>query len=67
MVGQSTTLKKLNDKKKMELIGLIENLKTHQMEKNVREEKALQRKKILAFKSTPTISDETKKKKIFSS
>jgi len=41
----------------MELIGLIGNLKTHEMERKAREEKAPQKKKLLAFKSTLTISD----------
>ena len=55
---KTTTLKELNDKEKMELIGLIGNLKTHEMEIKTREEKAPQTNKTLAFKSTPTISDE---------
>jgi len=55
---KATTLKELNDKEKMELISLIGNLKTHEMERKVREEKAPEKKKMLAFKSTPTISDE---------
>jgi len=41
----------------MELISLIGNLKTHEMERNARE-KAPQKKKTLAFKSTLTISDD---------
>ena len=41
----------------MELISLIGNLKTHEMERKVREEMAPQKKKMIAFKSTPTISD----------
>ena len=41
----------------MELIGLIGNLNTHEMERNARE-KAPQKKKTLAFKSTLTISDD---------
>jgi len=49
-----TTLKELNDKKEMELIGLIGNFKTHEMERKAREEMAPQKKKMLAFKSTPT-------------
>ena len=55
---KSPTLKELNDKEEMELIGLIGNLKTHAMKRKVREEKTLQKKKTLAFKSTPSISDE---------
>ena len=41
----------------MELISLIGNLKTHEMEKKAREETAPQKKKFIAFKSTSTISD----------
>ena len=51
-----TTLKELNNKEEMELIGLIRNLKTYKMERKVKEEKAPQKKKTLAFKSTHTIS-----------
>ena len=54
---KETTLKELNDKEEMELIGLIGNLKTHKMEWKAREEKGPQKTKVLAFKSTPTISD----------
>ena len=50
-----TTLKELNDKKEMELISLIDNLKTHEMERKAREETAPQKQRIIAFKSTPTI------------
>ena len=48
-------MKELNDKEEMELIDLIGNLKTHEMKRKTREEKAPQ-KKILSFKFTPTIS-----------
>ena len=34
---KSTTLKKINDKEEMELSGLIENLKTNEMERKARE------------------------------
>jgi len=54
---KSTTLKEPNDKEEMELIGLIENLKTHEMKRKDRE-KAQWKKKILTFKSTATISDD---------
>ena len=53
---KSTTLKGLNDKEEMELIGLIRNLKAHEIERKAREEKAPQKKRTLAFKFTPTIS-----------
>ena len=55
---KSTTLKKLHDKEEMELISLVGNLKTHEMKRKVREEKVPQKKKTLALKSTPTISDD---------
>ena len=48
----------LNDKKEMELIGLIGNLKTHEMERKAKEKMASQKKKTISFKSTPTISDD---------
>jgi len=55
---KATTLKELNDKEEMELIGLIDNLKTHEMERKAREETPPQKKKTIAFKSTLTISDD---------
>ena len=48
-------MKELNDKEEMELIGLIENLKTHEIERKARKEMVPQKK--IAFKSTSTISD----------
>ena len=52
-------MKELNDKEEMELIGLIGNLKTHEMEKKARKEMmAPQKKQVIAFKSTLTISDD---------
>jgi len=38
-------LKELNNKEEMEHIGLIENLKTHEMERKVREEMAPQKRR----------------------
>ena len=55
---KSTILKELNDKEEIELNDLIGNLKTHEMKRKTREEKVPQKKKTLAFKSTPTISDD---------
>ena len=55
---KATTLKELNDKEEMKLIGLIGNLKTHEMERKAREKIAPQKKKVIAFKSTLTISDD---------
>ena len=42
----------------MELIGLIGNLKTHEMERKAREDMAHPKKKTIAFKSQATHSDE---------
>ena len=39
-------------------MGLIGNLKTHEMERKVREDKVLPKKKNVAFKSTPILSDD---------
>ena len=58
---KDTTLKELNDKDGMELIGLIGILKTYEIERKAREEMAPQKKKTIAFKSTPTISDDEEK------
>ena len=43
---KSTTLKELNDKEQMDFMGLIGNLKTHEMERKVREDKGYQRSEI---------------------
>ena len=55
---KTTTLKELNDKEEMELIGLIGNLKTHEMERKARDEMAPPKKKTIAFKNSSTYSDE---------
>ena len=55
---KATTLKELNDKEEMELISFIGNPKTHEMKRKVREEMAPKKKKMLAFKFTPTGSDD---------
>ena len=55
---KATTLKELNDKDEMDLISLIGNLKTHEMEKKAREEAAPQKKKSIAFKSSSTLDDD---------
>ena len=41
----------------MKLIGLIENLKTHEIERKAKKEMSSQKKKCIAFKFTHTISD----------
>jgi len=42
---KAATLKELNDNKEMELISLIDNLKTHEIERKAREEMAPQKKR----------------------
>ena len=51
-------MKELNNREEMELIDLIKNLKIHEMKRKVREEMAPQKKKVIAFKFTSTISDD---------
>ena len=58
MRSQGYYIEELNDKEEIELISLIRNLKTHEIEIKAREEMMPQKKKMFAFKSTPTISDE---------
>ena len=58
-----TTLKELNDKDEMELISLIDNLKTHEMEKKAREEMTPQKKKSIASSLPPPSSMMKKMKK----
>ena len=55
---KSITLKELNDKEEMDFMGLIGNLKTHEMERKVREDKVLPKKKNIAFKSSQILSDD---------
>ena len=55
---KATIMKVLNEKEQIELIGLIGNLKTHEIERKTREKIASQKRKMIAFKSTPTISDD---------
>jgi len=55
---KSTTLKELNDKEEIDFMGLIGNLKAHEMEKKVIEDKVLPKRKNVAFKSTSILSDD---------
>ena len=64
---KATTLKELNDKEEMELMGLIGNLKTHEMERKAREEMAPPKKKAIAFKSYSHTPTKMKKKKMMKS
>ena len=58
MEVKATTLKELNDREEMDFSGFIGNLKTHNMEMKVREEREAPKKKALSFKATPTNHDE---------
>ena len=51
-------MKELNDKEEMELIGLIRNLKTHEMKRIARDEMAPPKKKAIAFKISSTYTNE---------
>ena len=68
---KDTTLKEPIDKGEMELISLISNLKTHEMERKGREERAPQKKKMLALSPllpfTMKMMKKKKMMKIFSS
>ena len=55
---KATTLKELNDREEMDFSSFIGNLKTHEMEMKVREEKETPKKKVIAFKATPSTIDE---------
>ena len=61
---KATTLKELNDKEEMKLIGLIGNLKTHEMERKAREEMAPPRRKQLPSKALPPTSTKMMKKRM---
>ena len=52
------TLKELNDREEMDFSGFIENLKTHEIKMKVREERETPKKKVIAFKATPSTIDE---------
>ena len=55
---KATTLKELNDSKKMDFTAFMSNLKTHEMEIKAREEQKPQKKKSVAFKISPGSSDD---------
>ena len=57
-MGKATTLKELNDREEMDFSSFIRNLKTHEMEMKVREERETPKKKAIAFKATPSTIDE---------
>ena len=63
-------MKEFNDKEEMELIGLIGNFKTHEMERKAKKEMASQKKKTIALSllpPSPTMMKRKKMMKIFSS
>ena len=55
---KATTLKELNDREEMDFSGFISNLKTHEMEMKMREEREAPTKRAIAFKVTPSSFDE---------
>jgi len=55
---KAKTLKELNDREEMNFYGFIENLKTHEMEMNVREESEPPKKESIFFKATPLSIEE---------
>jgi len=57
---KATTLKELNDREEMDFSSFIENLKTYEMKMMVREERETPKKIAIAFKVTPSFSDEEK-------
>jgi len=46
---KATTLKEPNDREEMDFSGFIRNLKTHEMEMKLREEREPLKKKSIAF------------------
>jgi len=52
---KATTLKELNDREKMDFSRFIENLKTHEMEIKVREEREPPKKKYITFRASSSI------------
>ena len=57
-----TTLKELNDREEMDFSDFIGNLKTHEKEIKVREERETPKKKAIAFKATPFTIDKDSSK-----
>jgi len=55
---KATTLKELDDREKMDFSGFIKNLKTHEMEMKVREEREPSKKKSIAFRASPSLPEE---------
>jgi len=55
---KATTLKELNNREEMDFSGFMENLKTHEIEMKVREERETLKMKAIAFKATPSFFDE---------
>ena len=55
---KATTLKELNNREEMDFSGFIENLKTHERKMKVKEERETPKKKVIAFKATPSSLDE---------
>ena len=56
--SQGYYIEKAKRQIRVELIGLIGNLKNYEMERKAREEMTPQKKKMITFRSTPTISND---------
>ena len=57
MEVKATTLKELNDREEMNFSNFLENLKIHEMNMKVREDREILKKKVIAFKATPSTID----------
>ena len=61
--AKATTLKELNNREEMVFSSFSGNLKTHEMEMKVREEREAPKKKAIAFKATPSSFNEDESSK----
>ena len=52
---ETTTLEELSDREEIDFSGFIENLKAHEMEMKVQEEREAQKEKIITFITSPPI------------
>jgi len=58
--GQVNYIEGLNDKEKMKFIGLIENLKTHEMKKKIERRRHPKRRRLLPSNLLPPSSSKKK-------
>ena len=62
---KATALKELNDREEIDFFGFIRNLKTHEMEMKVREEKKPLKKKSIAFRASPSMLEDENEEEDF--